>query len=97
MNYERAVSLLKIIESTLPEYQPENMKERLIEALMVKVFRKLRNRVETSNNGSYNLTLNAEEAIAFHEYWTDFPIPVNLIYEATLIDGHVNEINKKYA
>jgi hypothetical protein len=82
---------------TIIPAKPVDIAERLIYDLMVKVFKKLRNKIESLNPNGYTITLSPEEAKAYYIYFHTRDLGLAYIYESNVIQGHINLIDKIYA
>ena len=97
LSRDQADSLKKILAHQIDNDLPDNMAESLIRDLLIRVFKKIRNRLEAFPRSGYSIILSSEEAKAFYLYFSEFWFEDDLIYERVLIEERMADINKLYA
>lgn len=83
------------IDKVLKE-QPANLFDKLVLLLMLRIYKKLRNKLEGRPGNGYSITITDEEAHAYWVYFTQAdlcPYP----YEANFISAHINQLDRTYA
>src|SRR5437879_3054435 len=80
----------------LPE-KPIDFEDKLLQMLMIKIYKKLRAKLEGKLKGQgYSIALTDEESIAFYVYFQNRDYGQNYLYEQTLIRKQILEIDKTY-
>lgn len=103
MNYtmkltqQQAEALFNLLNLRIGGDPIDNLTDSLLKDIVLKVFLKLRSKLEAFPKNDYSVKLNAIEAKGFYLYWENNYIPDNQIYEKTLIQSKMNEIDKIYA
>ena len=98
LTQQKAEALKYLFEQKINPEEPENIAERLIKTLMWQVYKKLRSHLEGKlKPRGYSVQLTDVEAMAFHVYFQNMHLGTGWIYEQTLIDSQLLEIDKQYA
>jgi hypothetical protein len=91
---EQAEALFKLLQIVI-ENKPADAESKLVIMLLIKVFRKLRAKIEARLPRGYSLTLTPEEALAYYAYFQSVTLPATMIYELNFITAHNAQINKQ--
>jgi hypothetical protein len=93
---QQANALFDLFNDHIIPDLPQALEDKLLHILMIKVYKKLRNKLEGKKGQGYSLTLTDEEAIGFHLYFSLRNFGASYIYEHTLIQKQMNLIDKNY-
>jgi len=77
--------------------EPEDIAESLIKDLMIKIFKKLRNKLEKYDTRGFDIQVTPDEAKAYLLYWQNRAIQPNHTLERILIEKHIAQIDQAYA
>ncbi|MFD2874071.1 hypothetical protein ACFS5N_16430 [Mucilaginibacter ximonensis] len=98
LNIQQANALRLVFEDLVIPEKPIHMDDKLLQLIMIKIYKKLRTRLEARLKGQgYSLALTDEEAIAYYLYFRDRGLGYSRLYEAAFINNHIGEIDKVYA
>jgi hypothetical protein len=93
----QAESLYYYFENFVIPVEPEDVAEGLIKDLMVKIFKKLRNKVEKEYDcRGFGIQITPDEAKAYFLYWQNRAIHQNYTLEKCLIEAHIAQIDRIY-
>jgi hypothetical protein len=95
---QQAEAFKLLIEDLALEQAPIGMDEKLLQIMMIKIFKKIRNKTEARIKGDgYSISVNDEEAISYFLFFHDRYLGENRIYEASFIGAHMRQIEQAYA
>lgn len=78
--------------------KPDSMEDKLVQIHLVKIYLKLRDRIEARfTNKGYSIKLKDEEAVAYYLYFFGRHLGNCYSYEQNFIQAHINQIDKAYA
>lgn len=97
LNHSQAEALRTLFNDVVLTDLPVSMEDKLLSKLMVKIYRKLRNKLEGRPGMGYSITLTDEEAIAYYLYFCNRSLPTGYLYEHNTIQSHIHQIDKSYA
>lgn len=97
LSRDQGIALYDLLMKEIDNNLPDNMAESLIRDLLIRVFKKLRNRLEAFPRSGYSIILSPEEAKAFYLYFQEYWFKDDMIYERVLIEERMGDINKLYA
>lgn len=98
LTYQQANALFELFNTVIAPLQPCDLAELLVYKLLMRIYRKLRAKVERVNPRSgYGLPLTDEEALAYYLYFNNRCFGDQYMYERNFIQLHINQLNQKYA
>lgn len=91
-------ALYMLFSEVVISEKPTHISEKIIQVHLVKIYKKLRERVEAKfTNKGYSISLKDEEAMAYYIYFYNRSLGNTYLYEQNFIQTHINEIDKAYA
>lgn len=75
---------------------PEDIAESLLKDVMMKVFKKLRNKVEKYDTQGWSIAITPEEAKAYILYWQNRAFHEGFPLEKLIVQTHINQIDQAY-
>jgi hypothetical protein len=93
----QAEALLYYFQLYVVPSEPENTAESLLKDLMMRIFKKLRNKVEKYDTHGWSITVSPEEAKAYVLYWNNRAFEPNYPLEKLIVQTHLNQIDQAYA
>jgi hypothetical protein len=97
LTHQQAEALYTLLKDVVLPIKPLNMAEKLLHLHIVRIFKKLRNRLEGNRNDTYNIALTDEEAVAYYVYFLQRSFGAGYQYEENFIQSHINQIDQIYA
>lgn len=98
LTIQQAEALRKLFEDLVIHDLPVDVNEKLLQIILIKIYKKLRNRHEARLKGTgYSISLTDEEAIAYYLYFKDRHLVAEYLYEASFIHQHIGQIDQVYA
>ncbi|QEM13450.1 hypothetical protein [Mucilaginibacter rubeus] len=95
LTQQQAEALFEVFQNFILPAKPVRAKDKLIIMMLLKVFRKLRAKLEARLPRGYSITLAPEEAMAYFAYFDGYTFPPTMIYEKNFISAQINEINRQ--
>jgi hypothetical protein len=92
----QANALFDLFQDQILPDNPFDLDEKLLQILMIKVFKKLRAKLEGKPGQGYSVSLSDEETIAFYLYFNGRDYGQNYIYEQSFIRKQIQQIDKQY-
>ncbi|MGZ3753612.1 MAG: hypothetical protein ACXVAY_01555 [Mucilaginibacter sp.] len=85
------------LQHVLPE-KPADVAESLIHDFMFDIYKKSRSKLEARKlSKGYSINITDKEAKAYYIYFQNRSLGAGFIYEQTMIERHLAEIDKKHA
>lgn len=93
---QQANALFDMFNDVILSDKPTSLDEKLLQILMIKIFKKLRAKLEGKPGSGYSVTLSDEEAITFYLYFSERDYGYDYLYEQTFIRNQLQLIDKQY-
>lgn len=98
LTYQQATALKQLYDVVIIPEKPMDVAERLVKELMIKVYKKLREKLEGKMKGQgYTLGLTDTEAMAYYVYFQNRWLGEEWMYETNFITSQLAELDKQYA
>lgn len=85
--------------ATLLKYElvvkESNMAKKLLKTLMRRVYKRLRDHCEETPNRAFGMSLSEEVEIAFYCFFQFYEFDEHQVYERTIIESRMAEIDKR--
>lgn len=92
---DQADALFNVFEMFVLPEKPVNPEERLVILMLLKVYKKIRAKLEATFPHGYCITLTPEEAVAYVAFFRGHHLEPTMIYERALIDMQTNEFHRQ--
>ena len=90
----QAEALLTFFTEYVVNATPDDLAESLLKDIMMKVFKKLRTKVENYDQHGWNLSLSTDEAKAYFIYWQNRAIDYGYTFEKSIVQSHLAQIEQ---
>jgi hypothetical protein len=98
LTQEQLSALHRLFVDHVISEKPYNMEEKLIQFHLLKIYKKIRERIEARfTHKGYSINLKDEEAIAYYIYFNKRHFGTAYLYEQNFIQTHINDIDRAYA
>jgi hypothetical protein len=91
---KQAEGLMYYFEQFILPEKPQDIAESLLLDLMVRIYRKIRNKVENMRSQSFNVYISPEEAKGYHLYWQNRAIEDGYFLERLIIEAQITAIDR---
>ena len=91
---KQAEALMYYFEHFILPERPQDIAESLLLDLMIRIYRKIRTKVENMFTQSFNVNISPEEAKGYHLYWQNRAIADGYILERLIIESQIAAIDK---
>lgn len=98
LTIQNAEAMRHLFETEVLQMKPADMAESLLRDLMIKIYRKLRDKLEARIKGNgYSISLTDIEAKAFYVFFQNRSFGEGWEYEEVVIARQIAAIDKQYA
>jgi hypothetical protein len=87
-------ALYAFFEHMIKDARPSDMNGKMLHSILMEIYEKMY-RKAFKKKSSYTITLKDHEAVGFYMFFTAFPVPSEMVFEANLINTINNSIHQK--